>query len=86
MKPMKFKNQNAVIVGSYANDQPQYLPLPSHKTKEGIVTSCWSLTFWERVRIFFGAKIYWSQMTFNQPLQPQKPSLDWSPKAEGGSE
>jgi len=76
MKPIKFKHQNTV----YAKNQPQYLPLPSHKTEDGIVTSCWSLTLWERFRVCFGSKIYLSQMTFNQPLQPQKPSLNWSPK------
>lgn len=73
MKPIKFKSQNTV----YAKNQPEYLPLPCHKTKDGIVTSCWGFNLFERVRILFGANVYWSQMTFNDPLQPQKPSLNW---------
>ncbi len=71
MYPVSFKQQNCV----YAKDQPDYIPLPAHKTKSGIVTSCWTFSFWERVRILFGANIYWSQLTFNQALQPQRPSL-----------
>lgn len=75
MKPIKFKEANSI----YAKDQPPYLPLPVHITTDGVATSCWALTWKERVRVFFGAKIYWSQATFNVPLQPQRPSLDWKP-------
>ena len=45
MKIIEFKQQNCV----YAETQPEYLPLPSHKTKDGEVTSCWGLTIMERL-------------------------------------
>jgi hypothetical protein len=73
MTPIKFRLANVV----YAEHQPEYIPLPAHRSKNGIVTSCWKFTFRERLRILFGAHLYWSQMTFNQPLQPVQPSLDF---------
>lgn len=73
MKPVGFFQQTVV----YAKDQPEYIPLPAHKTKDGHVTSCWTFTLKERLRILFGAKVYWTQMTFNRPLQPVRPSLDF---------
>ena len=76
MKPIEFNEQNSV----YAENQPEYLPLPSHKTQDGIVTSCWSLSWKERFNLLFTGKIWWSNFTFNNPLQPQKPSVkkpDW---------
>lgn len=72
MKPMKFKGMNTV----YAKNQSEYFPLPSHKTEDGEVTSCWRLTVWERIKLIFTGKIYWQVLTFNNPLQPQKPSID----------
>jgi hypothetical protein len=73
MKPVKFPQHNM----DYAEDQPEYLPLPVYKTEDGRVTSCWQFTLWERIRIMFGANIYWQQLTFNKPLQPIKPSLNF---------
>lgn len=75
MSPIEFPEQNTV----YAKNQPEYIPLPAHKTTDGKVTSCWNFTWGERLRILFGAKLYWSQLTFNQPLQPIRPSLDFEP-------
>jgi len=72
MKPIDFPEKNCV----YAENQPEYLPLPVHKTEDGIVTSCWKLSFDERIKVLFGGKIWWSVMTFNKPLQPQKPSIN----------
>jgi len=71
MKPISFKDCNA----TYAKDQPEYIPLPVFKTPDGMVTSCWKFTWKERFLILFGAKLFWSQMTFNQPLQPVKPII-----------
>jgi len=69
MKPIKFEEHNCV----YAENQPEYLPLPVYKTPEGMVISCWGLTFKERLRVLFTGKIWWSVFTFNKPLQPQLP-------------
>lgn len=74
MEPVRFKQANV----TYAESQPEYIPLPAHRNKAGVVTSCWKFTWRERIRILFGARLYWSQMTFNQPLQPVQPGLDFS--------
>jgi hypothetical protein len=74
MKPIKFKQQNVV----FAENQPEYFPLPAHRTPSGKVTSCWSLSWKERLRILFTGKIFWTQLTFNQPLQPVRPSLEFN--------
>jgi hypothetical protein len=72
MIPIDFPQKNCV----YAKNQPEYLELSAHKDKDGIVTSCWRVTFWERIRILFTGRLYFQTMTFNQPLQPQKPSIE----------
>ncbi|MFA5723971.1 MAG: hypothetical protein WC979_06955 [Candidatus Pacearchaeota archaeon] len=73
MKPIYFIQCNII----YAKDQPPYIPLPAHKTEDGQVTSCWGFSWKERLRILFGAKVYWRQLTFNNALQPVRPSLDF---------
>jgi hypothetical protein len=71
MKPTAFKQQNCV----YAEHQQEYLPLPSHKDSDGVVTTCWYLSFRERIQVLFTGKLYNQIMTFNHPLQPQRPSV-----------
>ena len=76
MKAIEFPEQTCI----YAKDQPEYIPLPVHKRlgdETGQVTSCWQFTWKERLRILFGAKLYWRQLTFNNPLQPVRPSLNF---------
>ena len=68
MIPKTFKGMNAI----YAKDQPEYLPLPVHKTDGGTVTSCWKLSLFERIQVLFGGTIWLRVLTFNQPLQPMK--------------
>ena len=55
MKPVKFKHQNVV----FAEDQPEYQPLPALKINslEGFVITCWKLSFRERLRILFLGRI-----------------------------
>ena len=72
MKPIKFKEQNCTV----AENQPEYLPLPSHKTEDGRVISCWQFSLKERFKILFGKKMWLSISTFNKPLQPLLPSLE----------
>lgn len=70
MKPVMFKEFTHVL----AKDQPQYLPLPVHRDKDGhVVTSCWKLTFWERIKILYTGKLWLQQLTFGTSLQPQRP-------------
>jgi hypothetical protein len=68
MKPIKFKEMNC----TFAENQPEYLPLPAHKVKEpeGRVIACWELSFKERIKILFTGKLWSSLMTFNNPLTP----------------
>jgi len=72
LNPIKFKGYNVI----YAENQPEYIPLLVYKDFKGTVTSCWQFTLLEKLKILFGAKLYWSQMTFNQPLQPVKPKIN----------
>ena len=72
MNPIEFPEQNCV----YAKDQPEYLPLPVHKTEYGIVISCWALTWRERFKLLFTERMWLSVLTFRHPLQPQLPSVD----------
>jgi hypothetical protein len=74
MSPIEFKQMNATL----AKDQPQYQPLPVYRADEpeGRIISCWKFSIKERLRILFGANLWWSQMTFGKPLQPQLPQLE----------
>lgn len=71
MNPVEFGEQNCVI----AKSQKPYLPLPSHKAENGEVWSCWGLSFLERIKILFTWKLWIGVLTFNNPLQPLKPTL-----------
>lgn len=66
MKPIKFPEVNV----TYAEDQPEYQPLPVFRQRDGIVVSCWELTDEEIEKIKESKQIFLSVMTFNQPLQP----------------
>lgn len=54
----------------FAEDQPQYLPLPAMVTADGTVHTAWQLTEDERLAVAAGADIHLSLMTFGQPLSP----------------
>ncbi len=54
----------------YAKDQPQYIPLPVRRSSDGEVVSCWKLNWKSRLAVLFGAKLYLTLLTFNNPLQP----------------
>lgn len=72
MEPISFKGSNT----TFAKDQPEYLPLPAHLSPDGTVTSCWKLTWLERITVLLRGRFYFSVMTFHTPLQPQRPSVD----------
>jgi len=71
MKIVKFKEVNS----NYAKDQPEYNTLPAHRTVDGQVTSCWKLSFLERLQVLITGRVYFTLMTFNNPLQPQRASI-----------
>lgn len=68
MKPYKFNECNL----TYAETQPEYLPLPVYKESDGTITCCWSLSFLEKLKVLFTGKIFLQVLTFNTPLQPLK--------------
>ena len=72
MRPIEFPQQSVV----FAKDQPQYLPLPAHISADGEVTSCWYMGWRERMRVALTGRVYVTQLSFFQPLQPQRVSLD----------
>lgn len=69
MKPVDFKERTVIL----AEDQPQYLPLPVFESSDGMMISCWKLTMLERLLILFTGRLWLRQLTFGNPMQPQKP-------------
>ena len=66
MKPTRFEETNI----TYAEDQPQYIPLPGHVSEDGEATFCFELSEEEKQQIAETGVIWLSVLTFNQPLQP----------------
>ena len=74
MKPTEFKEQNCV----YAENQDEYGNLPAFKTDEGIIISCWKLTFKERLGVLFRGRVWLALWSFNKPLTPSFMTTDKS--------
>lgn len=75
MRPVNFVEMNCV----YAENQPEYLPLPALKEPyevEGVwsITSCWELSWRERIKLFFQGHVYVTQLSGGH-LQPQRVHL-----------
>lgn len=68
MKPIEFEQQNVV----YGVGEGDRIPLPAHKSEDGIVSSVWKATLWERIRFLFIGKVWCQQITYDDPVQPQK--------------
>ncbi len=64
--PTKFPQ----VTNTYAENQPEYLPLPVHRNAAGEVTSCWQLTPEEMVEVLRTGCVFVTLHTFNQNLQP----------------
>ena len=71
MTPVKFDGCNKV----WAENQPEYDPLPAQQYGPVSIT-CYRLTLKERIKVLLTGLIWFGQMNFNQPLQPQLPALD----------
>lgn len=73
MTPIDFPQSNMVL----GKGQDQYLDLPAHfDIDETVVTSCWKLTWAERLKLLWTGKLWFQQLTFGAPLQPQLPRTD----------
>lgn len=71
MRPIDFPESNTI----YAEDQPEYLPLPAY-VSNGCTVSLWGLTWRERLKILVTGRLWLSQLNFDEPLQPQRPEVD----------
>ncbi len=71
MSPVSFSSREVV----YAKDQPEYLPLPAERWKDGTVVTKWSLTWREKWEILRHGAVFLSMLTFHQPLQPVRLSV-----------
>jgi hypothetical protein len=67
MKPIHFDGCNV----TYAKNQPEYFPLPAHRTDDGKLIICWYFGLAERIKLLFTGKLWQRMLTFNKPLQPQ---------------
>lgn len=69
MNLIEFPEQTVVV----AKDQPQYRPLPAHiaDDREGTLTCCWHLSWWERLTVLLTGRVWHQVWTFRAPLQPQ---------------
>jgi hypothetical protein len=63
-------------VVTFAEDQPEYLPLPAWRDANGTVVTRWRLSLKERIRVLFTGDLWLTLMTFNHPLQPVKLTTD----------
>ena len=72
MKPISFPEVNLI----FAKDQPQYIALPGYRSEDGIVVTCWGMTWRERLKVFLTGRVWFRTMTFGNPLYPQSMSVD----------
>jgi len=75
MDLMEFEEQNEIIAG----DQKPYKPIPAHRfagDPRGRIAFCWRLSWRERFAVFFRGVIWHEVLTFEDPLMPQKLSVN----------
>jgi len=70
MNIIKFDGCNV----TFAEGQPEYLPLPAYRSANGIVTSLWKLSLWERIKVVATGRMWLQILSFNRPLLPIKMS------------
>lgn len=75
MKPISpvIKGYEEVV---YAKDQPEYLSLPAIRQSDGCIVTRWQMSWYERIKTLLTGSIYLEVLTFNNPLQPLKMSVD----------
>ena len=57
----------------YAENQPQYNPLPclKSKTSNAVVTTRWHAGFWDRLRILLTGDVWLQVWSFDHPDHPR---------------
>ncbi|MDR1054923.1 MAG: hypothetical protein LBL90_03685 [Prevotellaceae bacterium] len=68
MKPIKFKEQNRVLAKPESMTDEQCNSLPVY-AKDGVCTSCWKMTFRERLDAALFGKI-WARVLTGTSTQP----------------
>jgi hypothetical protein len=69
MKPIEFKEQNRVLTKPEGMTDEQCGSLPV-RAENGVCTSCWKMTFKERLNALFFGKIWVSVLTGTQTQPP----------------
>ena len=72
MDIVKFKECNV----TFAEGQPEYLSLPAYRSANGLVTTLWKLSLWERIKVVVTGEMFLQVVSFNKPLLPLKMSVD----------
>lgn len=72
MTPIEFKG----FTHTLAKNQPEYRPFPVFMDADGVVVSCWKLTFKERLKVLFHGVFFLQVLTFGTGMQPQLPSVE----------
>jgi len=75
MEPIEFPEVNK----RFAEKQDEYRTLPVHlddTVSHFPAISCWELSFGERMKLLFTGKLWFSQWTYGNDLQPQLPTVN----------
>jgi hypothetical protein len=72
MKPINFPGVNII----YAEDQPEYIPLPTIRFPRGETIQCWEFTPENIEEINRTGRLFVGQWTFGQRLQPISVTMD----------
>ena len=57
---------------TYAENQPEYNPLPAWRGEDGMVVTRWQFGWKDRLLVLVGGSVWLSQLTFHRRLQPVK--------------
>ena len=71
MKPIEFEQANI----KFAEKQAEYMTLLAYRADNGVVISCWQLTWKERWTLLCTGKLWSHILTFGEALQPHKFSV-----------
>ena len=72
MSPIDFAGTTTV----FGKDQPEYIPLPARVGPDGVVLTCWRLSWLDRLKLILGRPLWLEVLTFNQRLQPLRLSVE----------
>jgi len=72
MEPVKFDGADI----TYAENQPEYLPLPAKKVNDNTILTCWELSDQDIEMLKQTRKLWIGVMNFGLPLQPMLPSVN----------